>query len=277
MELHVYNQYAFAYLQKYAEQKAAVYNLDTPWFAEIYTKNNPNAKMYDDHFQMKEIPDFHFLMDKKSIKKSDAENAIIIHSALRNVIKRNIAANSRFWACLSHQNEECYQYTKLRFGIKDINPEGISKTDLQNKTKRFFSKIEDDWGLRQDHALSRLYWAAELTYDDSYDEPYTLTRYAFLNQMAFNNFVLSENSKSFNKMKGMLLALNDVYRKRSELKHKASFGTIFSAGIRKMNLYSCGKLPDILDYQFIQEKMIGFYYEALEEYEKSGYIEPELF
>lgn len=94
--------------------------------------------------------------------KSDFDNAVLLYESFRS-LPPYIASEEPLWTYLTHV--EHFDYVKERW---NINSE--SSPDLI--LKRFFYSSS----VAMDNAISRLWWGAHLTKDETLDDPYKYTR-----------------------------------------------------------------------------------------------------
>lgn len=99
---------------------------------------------------------------KLDASKSDFDNAILLYESIES-LPPFIASEEALWTYLTHV--EHFDYVKERWSI---NSE--SSPDLI--LKRFFYSSS----VAMDNAVSRLWWGAYLTKDESLDDPYKYTR-----------------------------------------------------------------------------------------------------
>lgn len=132
-----------------------------------------------------EFEPFEFVYNNTNPIDSDFDNARILYETFKH-ISESQAIDERFWVGLS-----------LQLGKKYL----IHRWSLENETKviyRWFFYTTHRRALYY-HGLSRLWWYAHLTYDESRKDPYELTSFAFkhpeaiLANLIYRNF---SNSKS---------------------------------------------------------------------------------
>lgn len=99
---------------------------------------------------------------KLDATKSDFDNAVKLYESFES-LPPFIASEEALWAYLTHV--EHFNYVKERW---NINSESSSDLIL----KRFFYSSS----VAMDNAVSRLWWGAYLTKDESLDDPYKYTR-----------------------------------------------------------------------------------------------------
>lgn len=111
--------------------------------------------------------------------EGDFENAKILFTALKN-LNETQATDERLWAGLAFG--QCYDYLIHRWGLDNI-------TRLKY---RWFYYTEYKRKLFY-HGLSRLWWFAYMTYDESLSDPFELTEYAYrypqiMKAMTYRNY-----------------------------------------------------------------------------------------
>lgn len=111
-----------------------------------------------------------------NVSDNDIENAIRLHSALKGKITPAQAADHRLWGALTHN--QFYHYMRSRWTVK-------ARTDNQKTDKTISSRYFFSRGLLR-NGISRLYWLAEITYDEKLENPYMYTRYLMHSQDLIN-------------------------------------------------------------------------------------------
>jgi len=129
---------------------------------------------------------------KKDPVSADLENAIILHEYFSSLDETQ-ASDPRLWIYLGHV--EFRKYSMKRWGVKGLYED--YKNDVERQ--KIINQLLDHWfvsgndrDLRR-HALSRLWWAAHLTYapwekdseffyDLKHDDPYYFTKILLLTQ-----------------------------------------------------------------------------------------------
>jgi hypothetical protein len=107
--------------------------------------------------------------------KSDGQNSIHLHKAMKG-IRPSEAADKRLWVSLTHDRFREYTYTRW------VEDRTITEGTIRNR----FHFEGNGMETRMRNAISRLWWAAEMTHDSSNpDDPYHLTRVLWSNQDLF--------------------------------------------------------------------------------------------
>lgn len=107
--------------------------------------------------------------------KSDGQNSIHLHKAMTG-IRPSEAADKRLWVSLTH--DRFREYTYLRW-VKN-------RTITEGTIRKRFHFEGNGMETRMRNAISRLWWAAEMTYDsDNSEDHYHLTRTLWSNQDLF--------------------------------------------------------------------------------------------
>lgn len=134
-----------------------------------------------------------FVMDADHPIDSDLENAKMLFENLKH-LNDTQATDERFWVGLSLTLG--YDYLIYRWGLEDFTKfkyRWIYYT--KNRRSLFY------------HGLARLWWFVKLTYDESLDNPYELTEFAYSNSEIMKNMVYRNYSNSDDVRKATLLAL----------------------------------------------------------------------
>ena len=187
------------------------YEEDNSWLHEYFNNSNDYFK---ESFStsIKEFSPF-FIKGKKSDKQKAEEdriNARGIHKAFINITPYQ-ASQKYFWAYLCHMESKYYEYVKDRW-LQDYKETSIEITI----EARFFVKTHCN--LMNDNALSRLWWAAYLTYDPTNKEnPYYLTDILMTNQTFSTDVLDTFNRLNFERIRGLLLGV-DKFLKLEDVK-----------------------------------------------------------
>lgn len=112
-----------------------------------------------------EFPDFELI--KESGTTADFENMKILYTALKDLTLSQ-ASDERIWAGLAHTY--FWDYMQIRWPLpednEDKNSHVLNNYFFWNSTKAPFL-----------NGLSRLWWYAKYTYDETLDDPFELTKY----------------------------------------------------------------------------------------------------
>lgn len=152
-------------------------NDNNDWLKEYFSVENPfnQSKL--------EIPEFSLKMDKENAIETDFENSKIIYKTF-SVLPDAQTSDPNIWISLCFG--KCYGYMKYRWPIdKDSTFETHWLHPYGRKRGLFFN------------GLSRLYWFAKYTYDESLDDPFEITAFCFKDVNRFNEIVYRsyQNSK----------------------------------------------------------------------------------
>lgn len=189
------------------------------------------------------IDDLDFYMDEEKPILSDLKNAILLHEKLKH-LNETQATDERLWVGLSLTIG--YDYLIYRWGLDDFTRfkyRWIYYT--KNRRSLFY------------HGLARLWWYARLTYDETLEDPYELTKFAYSNSEIMKNMVYRNYSNSDLVRKSILLALKDFEQIHN---HKIVYSTLvdiykyvnFLGGITLLDSYSKSELKNIILERLIE-------------------------
>lgn len=125
------------------------------------------------------FPDFEMDMSFENPNDSDFKNARILFNTFKN-LNETQATDERLWAGLAFG--KCYDYMLYRWKLDQ--PTKLAYRWLfyfTSRRKLFF------------HGLARLWWFAKMTYDNTYEDPFFLTKCVFrhpdiMSLMIFRNY-----------------------------------------------------------------------------------------
>ena len=160
------------------------------------------------------------------------------------------ATEERFWAYLTHN--VFWDYMRKRWPVEDANPQ-----DSFVKMRYLFSKSMGQALLR--NGISRLWWIAYSTYDESYDDPYHLTS-ILLRDSDFQVGILERNFSRNQDLTRNLLKAIDKYTNDNKFPSRQQRRGL----IKHMNLIGGTKVLDVLDYEDIEEIVLGILYKDSE-------------
>lgn len=153
-------------------------NIDNEWLKDFFADSNPFQKSKIN------VEQFGLILnaDGDEINKHDLENAILLHKKLQ--ITDSQASDERLWISLCFG--EFYPYMRNRW----------SMDKKLNLTEHWFCPHGQKRGLYF-NGLARLYWCAKISYDETLDDPYELTRFCFkdiniITQMIFRGYANSK-------------------------------------------------------------------------------------
>lgn len=178
------------------------------YLEEVFSVKDPNSCIY----RLQGVDHNHVELDAD---KSDFENAVDFYEANKD-IPPFIAAEEAFWAYLTHI--EYFSFVKKRWAINHASK-------IETITKRFFYS-----GSNMDNALSRLWWSAHLTVDDSSEDRYKYTRVLLQDG---NSDLLQNLSKS--KLFRHKEAVIGILKFFSEYKDRTDFSKVNRYIIQRFN------------------------------------------
>ena len=117
---------------------------------------------------------------------ADLENAKKLHQALPG-LKHNEAANEKLWATLSHFH--FWKYMRKRWPVETpikAKQKGTRGGDIESYLKTHYFFLTDTDRALYRNGISRLWWFAELTHDESREDPYELTEALLTNTVGLD-------------------------------------------------------------------------------------------
>jgi hypothetical protein len=135
--------------------------------------------------------------------EKDLENSIKIYDALKD-LDRVQANDKRLWLTLTHTL--FFEYTKRRWDIRNA--------DSDKKLIRRFYFEGSSLEARMRNSISRLWWSAKITYDESRDDHYELTKLLWSRQDIYQNIV----ERNYGTYDGVVTGLLEFYAVNKQLK-----------------------------------------------------------
>ncbi|PAU94567.1 hypothetical protein CK503_07170 [Aliifodinibius salipaludis] len=171
-----------------------------------YNKASFNTK----HLEFLNIPTDYYIDknlelptgSKKDRSTADCESSIKIFQELKNLTPVQ-ANDKRLWLSLTH--DRFFSYTIRRWGID-------SSTSANTIIDRFFfegASIET----RMRNSISRLWWAAKLTYDPNRKDEFELTKLLWSKQDLFQGLV----ERTFGTYENVVKAFLQIYADNNQL------------------------------------------------------------
>ena len=176
---------------------------------------------------------------------SDFENVKIIHKAFKNIPARYLA-DDKVWAYYAHT--KFWDYMQKRWPLKDKIKDPTSYI-----LEHYFKKAGSDRGLLR-NGIARLWFIGHMTYNESREDPYELTRLLLSTQeitrtlserpilMRNKNFrfallnCMAKDSKPFLKRDGFITLLKNFVR---------------ISGIKRLDAFSESELIDLIQNKLI--------------------------
>ena len=200
MLLRCFNKEAYDKLLHDVPINKERYFQDDDWITDYFGSKTNFLAPLEENIEVDEFTPQYVPGNKSDAQKSreDLDNSIRIHKAFRNLTPRR-ATDKYMWTYLCHAIPEYRKYIVDRW-MRDAR---------ENTIKNRFFVIENE-NLRNDNALSRLWWYGRLTYDpQNQDDPYELTKILLTNQTVCTDVMDTLNRMNLNRMKGVLLAIRD--------------------------------------------------------------------
>ena len=144
------------------------YSGDNSWLITKYQNNGIDLFGSYEKIQFK---DFTLICSESSA--NDFENMKIIYESLKELTNSQ-ASDERIWAGLAHNY--CWEYMQKRWPL----PEDKNKMRSHILNNYFFWNSTKAVFL---NGISRLWWYAKYTYDESFENPYMLTKYICENDL----------------------------------------------------------------------------------------------
>jgi hypothetical protein len=180
------------------EELQALFSKERPWIDQWYKEKFPNEEWaFDSKLNFDKVP-----LD--SDISSDFENAIALHNALS--LSRVQAADERLWTYLSLV--EYWDYTRQRW---ELDLDKIKEKSQQTRiNERYFVRSTETDRPFLRNALSRLWWAVEVTKDETRENPYELTKIVLGNTDIYLNVMERSFSRNEEVIKGILELLIEL-------------------------------------------------------------------
>lgn len=139
----------------------------------------PGVQYYGESSISANLPNLDFKNDMTTDEKnaSDIVNTRFIYEALKT-LSPLVATNGYLWSYLCHTKYKEYVITRW---IKNPEDEDKKEDTIKTIKKRFFCSSNKKDIMRM-NAISRLWWAGYLTFDEKHGDPYHLTKILFTGQ-----------------------------------------------------------------------------------------------
>lgn len=173
MELQYLRQDALDYLVKNIGNNINHYSNkdESNWVDLFFRENNIKRPIFSTGLVIDDI-----CLQNGDSASLDADNAIMVHKALKGKINAVQATDRRLWIALTHTVFSSYMYS--RWPVKnELNEKNLNGT----VTDRYFMAR----GLFR-NGISRLYWIPELTICEELEDPYEYTKYLISKQDLIN-------------------------------------------------------------------------------------------
>ena len=151
MRLYFLRQIALDMLRRDVQENLDFYSRTKGWLDEYFLQKDASNYYFDSGIEVK---DFELIPGESD---TDAANAIIVYESLRGKLNRLQATDFRLWSYLTHVC--CWEYMKTRWNLDEKSRD----TWMGRISGRYFIADRSPY-VR--NGISRLYWSAELTYDE---------------------------------------------------------------------------------------------------------------
>ncbi|MFW6026757.1 MAG: DUF6339 family protein [Candidatus Woesearchaeota archaeon] len=243
MGVQVFNQSSLDKLKNKLEDNLEFYTRKNFWLNDFFQEDDYYIQLEHMSFNFKEIN----LLPKESKTKShDYENIKKIYNNLKN-LDITLASDERFWAYLTHNVFWKYMKTRWPKAEDYFKKEKVNKAVSYLKSRYFFGNHSKSRQLVR-NGISRLWWAGYLTYDESFEDPYTLTKILTENQDMMLQFLETAFCRNKDIARAVLKVFNNLdkkYRKGSYIKkiipHLNRIG-----GVSVLDILDKEKLEDII-------------------------------
>lgn len=195
MKLLFLRQTALDMLQREIHQNLTYYDRPEPWLDEFFQAKGICNYYFDSGI---EIPDFQLVIGNSD---TDTENAKRIYESFRGALNRLQATDFRLWAYMTHII--CWDYMKARWKLE----RGGNYTLEGRITDRYLIASRSRY---MRNGISRLYWCAELTYDENNSNPYEYLEYVLKYQDLAVGALDRQIGRAKNSILGNLKALKEA-------------------------------------------------------------------
>lgn len=164
----------------------------------------PDIQYYGESAISANLSDLEFKNNMTTEEKnaSDVVNTWIIYDSLK-MLSPIVATNGYLWSYLCHTKYK--EYIVARW-IKNPEDEDKQEDTIKTIKKRFFCSTNKKDIMRM-NAISRLWWAGYLTYDENHGDPYHLTKILFTGQQICADILDTPFCGNKTVITGILLAI----------------------------------------------------------------------
>lgn len=194
----------------------------------------------------------------KKITDNDLENCKKIYLAMKDITIQE-ATEEQIWVYLTHVT--FWDYMRKRWPIKDKKSNSIEDKKLYNSEKgRYFFQGNPDRALTR-NGISRLWWIAYSTYDETFKDPFHLTKLLFIDQDFIATIFERNFSRNSNVTKYILKAIDKYSNEKSFPKrsYRRALG-------KEINRIGAVRILDMLSYDEIE----SIVYKSFAYYEEIG-------
>ena len=169
MRLKYFTSTALAELKTTAQSDLARYSGPKPFLDRFFKATG--GHLVDSRVDVPALP---ALKLPSGDKDHDLENAIKLHTALRNLTPAQ-AADERLWAWMAH--DPYWDYMRVRWPADEWKKKGLTPEE----TRRGFRYVLEhyfapDARALVRHGIARLWWFGKATFDEASSDPYRRTK-----------------------------------------------------------------------------------------------------
>lgn len=236
MFLPYFEQASFDRLQNEVHANIEKYENGTAWLNDYFAEEKFITE------STIEVPKVTLVFSKKNINteeqnQQDFINAQVLHSAYSGIVTPQIATNKYMWTALAHTTFN--EYVTHRWGKNDIKA-------------RFFC-TGGRQSLNYYNAISRLWWAGELTYDKK--RKYELTKVLFESgQQTYKDLTDCAYSMNRKITKGVVSAIEEIRQNPETI----NFGECFRDFNKYFNRYGAVATLDFFSEDKIKSIALNY-------------------
>jgi len=235
MRLRVLKKDSLEALKKIASATTEWYHRKEPWLQEFF---RGGAYFYETGIL---LPEIQLMTSNCEPSSTDLENSKRIYEALKNRINPVQAAEERLWAYLCHETFWDYMIWRWRPEKDSIIK---NRYCFEGGSSRALSR----------NGISRLWWFAYLTYDESRVDPYELTAVLLRSQDIQHNLL----ERSLGRNRNVLHAVLDFLKQHPEIGGKEQYVKIGKTlnrlgGVRLLDSLSPEEIRNYLEQKLLTQ------------------------
>ncbi len=214
------------------------------WIYDYFGSESPFLEYKQD------FPEFKLTFNSEDdVGKSDVDNTIVLYSAMKSLTDTQ-ATDERLWCGMCHC--DFWGFLQERWQVKDSH----SLKDLNVKNRYFFAKNKKRSLIT--NSLSKLWWVGRLTYDDTREDPFELTKY-LINDYSTKTLVIFSNNYISNRdiTIGLFSALKYLESIGYKIKGKPS-REIYYEATKYLNVLGGTYILDYFSSEELEEKIIKY-------------------
>lgn len=230
MSMKIFTDEACAALRKNLQQNKLKYGLEEKWVDSFFASVGI-LEPYEEYYELN-FPSFPEL----SVDNDDYTNTKLFYGRLKDSLTPALASMPNLWTTLCHLNYQDYIVDKWK-----------NNRGLDVESHFFASRAKSS--LAYYNAVSRYWWAGYLTYDESFANPWELTKVLFSAQQIEKDMTDQPFCMNRDVTKGLMLALRRIQEKKGD-----SCTNIFRKCCNSyINRYGVVSVLDTLRFSDIEE------------------------